>query len=130
MEVVRQVIEDELKLNIPIAGLAKDKKHRTSEMLFGFPPKVVGIKQGTQLFRLLEQIQSEVHRFAITFHKDRRSKSQVASALDSIKGIGETTKSALLKHFKSVKRIKEAPEEELAKVVGKAKAELIKKNLS
>ena len=129
MEVVRQVVEDELHLNIPIAGLAKDKKHRTSELLFGFPAKVVGIKQGTQLFHLLERIQNEVHRFAITFHKDRRSKSQVASALDAIKGIGDSTKNALLKHFKSVKRIKEADEEEIAKIVGKSKASLIKKNL-
>ena len=107
MEVVRQVME-ELQLDIPIAGLAKDRKHRTSEVLFGFPPQTIGIKQHSPLFRLLEQIQDEVHRFAITFHRDKRSKRQVASALDNIKGIGEKTKTALLKEFKSVKRIKEA----------------------
>lgn len=102
MEVVRQVME-ELQLDIPIAGLAKDRKHRTSEVLFGFPPQTIGIKQHSPLFRLLEQIQDEVHRFAITFHRDKRSKRQVASALDNIKGIGEKTKTALLKEFKSVK---------------------------
>ena len=106
MEVVRQVIEDELKLQIPIAGLAKNNKHRTSEVLFGFPPMTIGIKQGTPLFHLLENIQDEVHRFAITFHRDKRSKSQIASALDGIKGIGEKRKTALLKEFKSVARIK------------------------
>ena len=100
MEVVREVIEDELGLNIPIAGLAKDNRHRTSELLFGFPPQTIGIKQHTPLFRLLTQIQDEVHRFAISFHRDKRSKRQVASALDSIKGIGEKTKTALLKEFK------------------------------
>lgn len=98
MEVVRQVIEDELKLHIPIAGLAKNNKHRTSEVLFGFPPMTIGIKQGTPLFHLLENIQDEVHRFAITFHRDKRSKSQIASALDNIKGIGEKRKTALLKN--------------------------------
>ena len=108
MEVVRQVIEDELKLQIPIAGLAKNNKHRTSEVLFGFPPMTIGIKQGTPLFHLLENIQDEVHRFAITFHRDKRSKSQIASALDGIKGIGEKRKTALLKEFKSVARIKQA----------------------
>ena len=102
MEVVREVIEDELHLNIPIAGLAKDNKHRTSELLFGFPAQTIGIKQQSSLFRLLTQIQDEVHRFAISFHRDKRSKRQVASALDSIKGIGEKTKTALLKEFKSV----------------------------
>ena len=113
MEVVRQVME-ELQLDIPIAGLAKDRKHRTSEVLFGFPPQTIGIKQHSPLFRLLEQIQDEVHRFAITFHRDKRSKRQVASALDNIKGIGEKTKTALLKEFKSVKRIKEATIEEVS----------------
>jgi excinuclease ABC subunit C len=106
MEAVRQVME-ELHLTIPIAGLAKDRKHRTSELLFGFPPQTIGLKQHSPLFKLLEQIQNEVHRFAITFHRDKRSKRQVASALDTIKGIGEKTKTALLKEFKSVKRIKE-----------------------
>lgn len=122
MEVVRQVIEDELKLQIPIAGLAKNNKHRTSEVLFGFPPMTIGIKQGTPLFHLLENIQDEVHRFAITFHRDKRSKSQIASALDGIKGIGEKRKTALLKEFKSVARIKQATVEELAAVIGEAAA--------
>lgn len=129
MEVVRQVIEDELKLHIPIAGLAKNSKHRTSEVLFGFPPMTIGIKQGTPLFHLLENIQDEVHRFAITFHRDKRSKSQIASALDNIKGIGEKRKTALLKEFKSVARIKKATLEELAAVVGESAAQSIKESL-
>lgn len=129
MEVVRQVIEDELKLHIPIAGLAKNNKHRTSEVLFGFPPMTIGIKQGTPLFHLLENIQDEVHRFAITFHRDKRSKSQIASALDNIKGIGEKRKTALLKKFKSVARIKKATLEELAAVVGESAAQSIKESL-
>lgn len=129
MEVVRSVIQDELYLNIPIAGLAKDNKHRTSELLFGFPPKTIGIKQNSSLFRLLTQIQDEVHRFAITFHRKKRSKRQVASALDEIKGIGSKTKEALLKKFKSVIRIKEASVDEIAEVVGQSKADIIKKNL-
>jgi excinuclease ABC subunit C len=125
MEVVREVIEDELHLQIPIAGLAKDNRHRTSELLFGNPPLTIGIKQGTPLFHLLERIQDEVHRYAITFHRDKRSKRQTASELDSIKGIGEKTKTELLKQFKSVKRIKEAPLEQLEAVVGPAKAKLL-----
>jgi excinuclease ABC subunit C len=129
MEVVRQVIEDELKLQIPIAGLAKNNKHRTSEVLFGFPPMTIGIKQGTPLFHLLENIQDEVHRFAITFHRDKRSKSQIASALDGIKGIGEKRKTALLKKFKSVARIKQATIEELAAVIGEAAAKSVKEAL-
>lgn len=129
MEVVRSVIQDELCLNIPIAGLAKDNKHRTSELLFGFPPQTIGIKQNSSLFRLLTQIQDEVHRFAITFHRKKRSKRQVASALDEIKGIGSKTKEALLKKFKSVIRIKEASVDEIAEVVGQSKADIIKKNL-
>lgn len=128
MEVVRQVME-ELQLDIPIAGLAKDRKHRTSEALFGFPPQTIGIKQHSPLFRLLEQIQDEVHRFAITFHRDKRSKRQVASALDNIKGIGEKTKTALLKEFKSVKRIKEATIEEVSAIIGESKAKIIKEGL-
>lgn len=128
MEVVRQVME-ELNLDIPIAGLAKDRKHRTSEVLFGFPPQTIGIKQHSPLFRLLEQIQNEVHRFAITFHRDKRSKRQVASALDTIKGIGERSKTALLQEFKSVKRIKEASLEEIAKVIGPGKAKIAKEGL-
>ncbi|WP_294683828.1 excinuclease ABC subunit UvrC [uncultured Bacteroides sp.] len=129
MKVVRQVME-ELQLDIPIAGLAKDRKHRTSEVLFGFPPQTIGIKQHSPLFRLLEQIQDEVHRFAITFHRDKRSKRQVSSALDSIKGIGEKTKTLLLKEFKSVKRIKEASMEEVATVIGESKAKIVKEGLN
>ena len=129
MEVVRQVIEDELYLNIPIAGLAKDNRHRTSEVLFGFPPMTIGIKQGTPLFHLLENIQDEVHRFAITFHRDKRSKSQIASALDNVKGIGEKRKTALLKAFKSVARIKKASLEELAEVIGESAAKSVKESL-
>lgn len=129
MGVVRQVME-ELQLDIPIAGLAKDRKHRTSEVLFGFPPQTIGIKQHSPLFRLLEQIQDEVHRFAITFHRDKRSKRQVSSALDSIKGIGEKTKTLLLKEFKSVKRIKEASMEEVATVIGESKAKIVKEGLN
>jgi len=130
MEVVREVIEDELHLDIPIAGLAKDRKHRTSELLYGFPPLTIGIKQGTPLFHLLENIQNEVHRFAITFHRDKRSKTQVASALDNIKGIGGKRKTALLKAFKSVNRIKQASLEEIAAVVGEAVAKNIKESLT
>lgn len=129
MEVVRQVIEDELHLNIPIVGLAKDNRHRTSEVLFGFPPLTIGIKQGTPLFHLLEQIQDEVHRFAITFHRDKRSKSQVASALDSIKGIGEKRKSDLLRTFKSVARIRKASLQEIAAFIGEAAAINVKEAL-
>lgn len=129
MEVVRQVIEDELHLDIAIAGLVKNDRHRTSEILSGFPPAVIGIEQGTPLFHLLEQIQDEVHRFAITFHRDKRSKRQVASALDNIKGVGEKRKTDLLKHFKSVAKIKEASEEEIAKVVGSVVAKTIKESL-
>lgn len=125
MEVVRQVIEDELHLQIPIAGLAKDNRHRTSEVLFGFPPVTIGIKQGTPLFHLLENIQNEVHRFAITFHRDKRSKSQTASALDNIKGIGEKRKTALLKAFKSVPRIRAASMEDIAAVVGESTAKKV-----
>lgn len=130
MEVVREVIEDELHLQIPIAGLAKNKKHRTSELLFGFPPQTIGLKQQSPLFHLLEQIQNEVHRFAITFHKDKRSKRQTESALDKIKGIGDKTKNALLKEYKSVKRIKETPIEALTELIGESKAKIIKENLT
>jgi excinuclease ABC subunit C len=125
MEVVRQVIEDELHLQIPIAGLAKNDKHRTSELLYGFPPVTVGLKQTSPLFHLLERIQDEVHRFAITFHRDKRSKSQVASALDGIVGIGSKRKQDLLKAFKSVARIRQAKEEEIARVVGQKAAQSI-----
>lgn len=128
MEAVRQVMK-ELHLNIPIAGLAKDRKHRTSELLFGFPPQTIGLKQHSPLFKLLEQIQDEVHRFAITFHRNKRSKRQVASALDTIKGIGDKTKTALLKEFKSVKRIKEASLEDISAIIGETKAKVVKENL-
>lgn len=129
MEVVRSVIEDELRLSIPIAGLAKDGKHRTSELLFGFPPETIGMKMDSPLFHLLTRMQDEVHRFAISFHKDKRSKNQTRSELDSIKGIGEKTKTALLRHFKSVKRIKEASFEELKQLVGEAKARALQDGL-
>ena len=129
MEVVRSVVEDELRLSIPIAGLAKDGKHRTSELLFGFPPETIGMKMDSPLFHLLTRMQDEVHRFAISFHKDKRSKNQTRSELDSIKGIGEKTKTALLRHFKSVKRIKEAPFEELKQLVGEAKAHALQDGL-
>lgn len=125
MEVVRQIIEDELNLKIPIAGLAKNDKHRTNELLFGFPPKEIGLKPTEQLFKLLAQIQDEVHRFAIKFHREKRSKRQTASELDSIKGIGEKTKNELIKHFKSVKRIKSAQFDELEKTIGKSRATVI-----
>ena len=126
MEAVREVIEDELKLNIPIAGLAKDDRHRTNELLYGFPPMIIGMKTDSDLFRLLTHIQDEVHRFAITFHRDKRSKHALHSELDDIKGIGPKTKEALLKTFKTVKRIRESSMEELSGTVGKQKAELIK----
>ena len=126
MSVVRAVVEGELGLQIPIAGLAKDDKHRTHELLYGNPPMTVALKQDSALFRLLTQIQDEVHRFAITFHRDKRSKSQLKSELDTIPGVGPKTKQALLKAFKSVKRIKEASEAELAEVIGDAKAKAIK----
>ena len=126
MEVVRKVIQDELHIDIPIAGLAKDNRHRTNELLFGFPQKTIGIEMDSPLFKFLTRIQDEVHRFAITFHRDKRSKSQVQSELDNIKGIGPATKTLLLKNFKSVKRIKEASSEEIEKIVGTSKAKIIK----
>lgn len=125
MEVVRQVVEDELGLQIPIAGLAKDDRHRTNELLYGFPPMVVGMKTDSELFRLLTQIQDEVHRFAITFHRDKRSQRALHSELDDIKGIGPKTRDALLKAFKSVKKIREADIEALSAVVGTAKASIV-----
>ena len=127
MSAVKEVI-DELKLNIPIAGLAKDNRHRTSELLYGFPPQAIGMKQNSPLFNLLTQIQDEVHRYAITFHRNKRSKRQTASELDEIKGIGEKTKNMLLKTFKSVKRIREASPETLEEVIGKAKTEILRKH--
>lgn len=125
MEVVREVIQDELHLDIPIAGLAKDGRHRTSELLFGFPPITVGMPIQSQMFRFFTQIQDEVHRFAITFHRDKRSKSQTRSELDAIKGIGDKTKTLLLRHFKSVKRIREASFEELKELIGEAKTKAL-----
>lgn len=126
MEVVREVVEDELQLDIPIAGLAKDNKHRTNELLYGFPPVTIGVKTDSELFHVLTRIQDEVHRFAITFHRDKRSKSALHSELDDIKGIGPKTKETLLKQFKSVKNIKEISSEELSKAIGESKAKLIR----
>ena len=130
MEVVRKVVEDELLLSIPIAGLAKDDKHRTNELLYGFPPQVIAMKTDSLLFRLLTQIQNEVHRYAITFHRDKRSKHQVASVLDTIPGIGPKTKALLLRKWHSVKRIREADESELASLVGAKKAKILKEMLA
>ena len=130
MEVVRAVVEDELGLRIPIAGLAKDGHHRTAELLFGFPPEPIGMRMDSPLFHLLTRMQDEVHRFAITFHKDKRSKGQVKSELDHIKGIGEKTKVVLLRRFKSLKRIREATFEELKAVVGEAKAKALQAGLN
>ncbi len=129
MEAIRSILEDELGVHIPIAGMVKDGRHRTSELIIGDSYETVGLKQNTPLFRLITQIQDEVHRFAITFHRDKRSKRQTASELDNIKGIGEKSKQALLQHFKSVKRIKLADTEEIASIIGQAKAELVQKSL-
>jgi excinuclease ABC subunit C len=126
MEVVRQVVKDELHLDIAIAGLAKDDRHRTNELLYGSPAQVIGIDPQSELFRVLTQIQDEVHRYAITFHRDKRSKHALHSVLDDINGIGPTSREALLKHFKSVKRIGEASQEELAQVVGNNRAALLR----
>ena len=125
MEVVRQVIMDELHLNIAIAGLAKDDRHRTNELLFGFPPKVVGMKTDSELFHILTHIQDEVHRYAITFHRDKRSKHALHSELDDISGIGPKTRDQLLKTFKTVKRMREASLEALQKAIGKSKGALL-----
>lgn len=130
MEVVREVVEDELQLSVPIAGLAKDDKHRTNELLFGFPPQTIAMKTDSPLFRLLTQIQDEVHRYAITFHRDKRSKHQIASILDNVPGIGPKTKTLLLNRFHSVKRIKETEEDELAAVIGASKAKVLKEFLA
>lgn len=126
MEVVRKVVEDELGLSIPIAGLAKDDRHRTNELLYGFPPQVVVLKTDSELFHALTKIQDEVHRYAITFHRDKRSRHALHSELDNINGIGPKSAEALLRHFKSVKRIREASLEDIAEVVGKARAEVIR----
>ena len=125
MEVIRQAIQDELGLDIPIAGLAKDNRHRTNELLYGFPPRVIGMKTNSELFRVLTQLQDEVHRFAITFHREKRSKSALHSELDNIKGIGPKTRDDLLKALKSVKRIQEVSLEELSKIIGQAKGRIV-----
>lgn len=125
MEVVRQVIEDELHLSIAIAGLAKDDRHRTNELLFGFPPKVVGMKTDSELFHILTHIQDEVHRYAITFHRDKRSKHALHSELDDISGIGPKTRDLLLNTFKTVKRMREANLETLQQAIGKSKGALL-----
>ncbi|MGM9817427.1 MAG: excinuclease ABC subunit UvrC [Paludibacteraceae bacterium] len=125
MKVVRQVIEDELHLQIPIVGLAKNNRHKTNEILFGFPPQVIGLKPTDFTFKFLASVQDEVHRFAISFHRNKRSKHQTTSELDNIKGIGEKTKIELLKHFKSLKQIKIASKTELEKIVGKSRASII-----
>ena len=127
MEVVREVVEDELHLEIPIAGLAKDDRHHTNELLFGFPPQTIALPPESELFKVLTQIQDEVHRYAITFHRDKRSKHALHSELDDIKGIGPKAKEALLSKFKSIKKIKEASLEELAEVLGPHKAEILVK---
>ena len=127
MDVVREVIVDELHLDIPIAGLAKDDRHRTNELLFGFPPQTIALTPESELFKVLTQIQDEVHRYAITFHRDKRSKHALHSELDDIKGIGPKAKEALLSKFKSVKKMKEASLEQLSEVLGPHKAEILAK---
>ena len=128
MEVIREVIQDELNLDIPIAGLAKNDKHRTNELLYGFPPRVIGIKDTSELFRVLTQLQDEVHRFAITFHRDKRSKHALHSELDDIKGIGPKTRDELLNGLKSVKKIREADLSVLSEIIGAAKAKIVFKH--
>ena len=125
MEVIRQAVQDELGLDIPIAGLAKDNRHRTNELLYGFPPRVIGIKDTSELFRVLTHLQDEVHRFAITFHRDKRSKHALHSELDNIKGIGPKTRDELLNNLKSVKRIREAELSTLEQLIGSTKAQIV-----
>ena len=125
MEVIRQAVQDELDLDIPIAGLAKNDRHRTNELLYGFPPRVIGMKDTSELFRVLTQLQDEVHRFAITFHRDKRSKHALHSELDDIKGIGPKTRDELLNGLKSVKKIKDATQEQLVEIIGAAKAKIV-----
>jgi excinuclease ABC subunit C len=127
MEVIREVIQDELNLDIPIAGLAKNDRHRTNELLYGFPPMSVQLKTDSELFHVLTQIQDEVHRFAIEFHRNKRSKRALQSKLDDIKGIGPKTRDGLLNGLKSVRRIREATQEEIATVIGPAKAQIVYK---
>ncbi len=128
MEVIRQAVQDELGIDIPIAGLAKNDKHRTNELLYGFPPRVIGIKDTSELFRVLTQLQDEVHRFAITFHRDKRSKRALHSELDDIKGVGSKTRDELLNSLKSVKKIREADLSVLAEIIGSAKAKIVFKH--
>jgi excinuclease ABC subunit C len=125
MEVIRQVVQDELNLDIPIAGLAKNDKHRTNELLYGFPARVIGIKDTSELFRVLTRLQDEVHRFAITFHRDKRSKHALHSELDDIKGLGPKGRDALLKSLKSVKKIREAELSTLEEIIGKQKGKIV-----
>jgi excinuclease ABC subunit C len=125
MEVIRQAVQDELHLDIPIAGLSKNDRHRTNELLYGFPARVVGLKTDSELFRVLSQLQDEVHRYAITFHRDKRSKHALQSELDNIKGIGPKTRDELLKGLKSVRRIREAEPETLSSLIGPAKAQIV-----
>jgi excinuclease ABC subunit C len=125
MEVIRQAVQDELGLDIPIAGLAKNDKHRTNELLYGFPPRVVGMKDTSELFRVLTQLQDEVHRFAIEFHRNKRSKRALHSELDDIKGIGPKTRDELLNGLKTVKQIKAASLEDLTAIIGPSKAKII-----
>ncbi|MBR6714128.1 MAG: excinuclease ABC subunit C, partial [Bacteroidaceae bacterium] len=129
MECVRKVVEDELRLQIPIAGLAKDNHHRTNELLFGFPPIVIGLKQSSELFKVLTAMQDEVHRYAISFHKAKRTKRQTKSELDDIPGVGKTTKELLIKTFKTLKRIKDADLFELQNLLGVKKGEKIWREL-
>lgn len=128
MDVVKEVVVDELQLDIPIAGLAKDDRHRTNELLYGFPPQTIGLDIKSELFKVLTQIQDEVHRFAITFHRDKRSKHALHSELDDIKGLGPKGKEALLKHLKTVKGIKDADYQEIVSILGQAKGTLVYKH--
>ena len=128
MEVVREVVADELHLNIPIAGLAKDDRHRTNELLYGFPPQTIGLDVKSELFKVLTQIQDEVHRYAITFHRNKRSKHALHSELDDIKGLGPKGKEVLLKELKTVKSIKEADNQQLIKVLGASKGTIVYKH--
>ena len=127
MNVVREVVEDQLHLSIPIAGLAKDNRHRTNELLYGFPPQVVGLKTDSELFHLLTQIQDEVHRYAISFHRDKRSKHALHSLLDEVKGIGPKTQEELMKKLKSVKRIQSADLQTLTSIIGETKGNIVYK---
>ena len=129
MNAVREIVYDQLGLEIPIAGLAKDRRHRTNELLYGFPPQTVQIKTESELFRILTQLQDEVHRYAITFHRDKRSKNALRSELADIKGIGEKTATLLIKTFKSVKRIKETDLQSITDVIGPAKAKILWQSL-